>query len=110
MLTSNLYENVCHIHIYPPNRCLEGVSGCYSSTDLNSEICHPGQQVLEQLSVCGGQLGGKHHAHIVAWSLRHHVRKHEHPCVTQQHRRLRGHEGEQPVTDLPASEITCDYK
>lgn len=70
-------------------------------TDLHSEVCHLGQQVLEQFSLCSGQVRGQHHPHVVPRRRRHHVGEHEHTCVTQQHWGLQGQEGVQPVAHLP---------
>lgn len=78
----------------------------HSNTDLHPEICHLRQQVLEHLSVFSRQLRGQHHPHIIAWSWRHHVRKHKHTSVTQQHWRVHSHERVQPVTYLLGSKIT----
>lgn len=69
-------------------------------TDLDPEISHLGQQVPEQRSVCGRQLGGQHHPDVIAPGRSHHVREHEHAVVALQHRRVGGHEGVEPVTHL----------
>lgn len=100
----DMFQKLRPICIYTPKKvktCAVLSSIClHISTDLNPKICHLGQQVLEQLSLCSRQVRGKHHPHIIPWSWRHHVRKHKHTSVTQQHWRVHGHERVQPVTHL----------
>ena len=67
---------------------------------LNPEVSHLGEEVLEQLSVRHRQLRGQHHSHVGTMGRSHHVREHEHSCVTQQDWGVCGHQWVQPVTHL----------